>query len=122
MPEYYLDDDWNLVKAPATNSDLSGWANFFQQRYFPGCEPNVSIAVNVDPKFPGAAAFDPTTMMIHIAERVTPLENMAKICLLHEMIHVKLFMENGDADEAHGVRFKAEVKRLQREGAYDNFL
>src|SRR5258708_15673647 len=114
MAEYYLDDDWNLVKAPATNAEISGWANSFQQKYFPGCEPNVTITVNVNPKFGGAAAFDPTTMTIHVAERVTPLESLAKICLLHEMIHVKLYMENKDADEAHGPRFKAAIKHLQQ--------
>jgi hypothetical protein len=122
MTEYFLDDDWNLVKAPATNSDLATWANVFQQMYFPGCEPNITITVNMNPKFGGAAAFDPTTMTIHVAERITPLENLAKICLLHEMIHVKLYAENRDADENHGRRFKAEIDRLTRAGAYDALL
>jgi hypothetical protein len=44
MTEYYLDEDWNLIQAPATNADVSGWANEYQQRYFP--EPkNVDFAV-----------------------------------------------------------------------------
>jgi hypothetical protein len=122
MTEYYLDEDWNLVKAPATAADLSNWANAFQQKYFPGCEPNVTVTVNINPKFGGAAAFEPATMTIHISERVAPLENVAKICLLHEMVHVKLYMENQDADEAHGPRFQAEIKRLIQAEAYDNLV
>jgi hypothetical protein len=122
MTQYYLDEDWNLVKAPATASDLSAWANAFQQEYFPECVPNVLVAVNTNTNFGGTAAFEPNSMTIHISERVTPLENVAKICLLHEMVHVKLYTENKDADEAHGIRFKAEIKRLIEAGAYDNLV
>lgn len=39
MTEYYLDDDWNLVTAPATAEDLSRWANAFQEKHFSGHEP-----------------------------------------------------------------------------------
>jgi SprT-like family len=122
MAEYYLDEDWNLVKVPATANDLCQWATIFQQKYFSDCNPNVTVAVNTNPKFMGAAAFDPTTMTIHISERVTPLESVAKVCLLHEMVHIKLFMENKDPDEKHARRFRAEIKRLMLAGAYDRLL
>jgi hypothetical protein len=84
----------------------------------------VEIAVNTHPKFGGAACFDPTSMTIHIAERITPLENIAKVALLHEMIHVKLYVQDGikDAGEKRGATFKAEVKRLMDAGAYDGLL
>ena len=124
MPEFYLDEDWNLVKAPMTMEGLASWANFYQQKYFPGVEPNVSVAINTNPKFEGAACFDPSTMMIHIAERITPLEKMTRIALLHEMVHVKLYLEDGKhhAGEDHGERFKDEIKRLMDAGAYDGLL
>lgn len=122
MTQYYLDEDWNLVQASATATDLSTWANTFQQRYFPGCDPSVSVAVNTNPKFTKVAAFDPTTMTIHISERIVPFHDIAKICVLHEMIHVNLYTQNKDADKAHGARFKAEIKRLFNAGAYENLL
>lgn len=123
MPEFYLDDDWNVVKAPMSMQDISQWANLYQKRYFPDVMPPVTITINTHPDFGGAACFDSTEMMIHIAERITPLENMTKIALLHEMIHVKLHTEGtDDGREEHGTRFKAEVKRLMQAGAYDDLL
>jgi SprT-like family len=47
---------------------------------------------------------------------------MAKIALLHEMIHLKLYIENGDPGEDHGPRFRSELTRLMKEGAYDRLL
>jgi hypothetical protein len=122
MTTYYLDDSWNLVKAAPTHQDLSNWANYFQVRYFHGCEPGVDLIINTNPNFQGASAFEPSEMRIHIWDRILPLESLTKIAILHEMIHVRLFAENGDADENHGPRFKAEIQRLQQAGAYDALL
>ena len=62
-------------------------------------------------------------MMIHIAERITPFENMTKIALLHEMVHVKLHLANKrGAGEDHGAAFRSEIKRLMEAGAYDSLL
>jgi hypothetical protein len=122
MTTYYLDDGWNLVKAPATHQDLSNWANYFQEQYFPGCEPGIDLVINTNPNFQGASAFEPGEMRIHVWDRILPLESLTKIAILHEMIHVKLYAENGDADEKHGPRFKSEIYRLQQAGAYDALL
>ena len=124
MPEFRLDDDMNLVKAPMSKEDLSMWANFYQKKYFPNAAPAVTITVNTNDKFQGAACFDPTDMIIHVAERITPFENLAKIVLLHEMIHVNLHHGMGDGEEGdhHGEQFKTEIKRLMTAGAYDNLL
>jgi hypothetical protein len=123
MPEYYLDEDWNMVKAPMTMQDLANWACFFQNKYFPDVEADVQVGINTNPKFQGAACFEPERMMIHIAECITPFENMAKIALLHEMVHVKLHLANKeDAGEDHGEAFKSEIKRLMEAGAYDSLL
>ncbi len=123
MPEYYLDEDWNMVKAPMTMLDLASWANFFQKKYFPDVEADVQVGINTNPKFQGAACFEPERMMIHIAQAITPFENVAKIVLLHEMVHVKLHLSNkGNAGEDHGEAFKWEIKRLIEAGAYDSLL
>ena len=51
MSEYYLDEDWNMVKAPATMQDLAAWANFFQGDYFPDVEADVQVAINTNGMF-----------------------------------------------------------------------
>lgn len=122
LTEFYLDDDWNMVKAPVTPEDIARWATAYQKKYFPDCQPDVKIFVNESPKFYGAGCFVPDEMAIHISGNIAPFEGLTKIALLHEMIHIKLHADNGDPDENHGPRFKAEVKRLMSEGAYDNLL
>ncbi|MGA7463322.1 MAG: SprT-like domain-containing protein [Candidatus Korobacteraceae bacterium] len=122
MPEYYLDEEWNMVKAPMTTQDLASWANFFQKKYFPDVEADVQVGINTNSKFQGAACFEPERMMIHIAQAITPFENMAKIALLHEMVHVKLQLLFNKEDADHGKAFKSEIKRLIEAGAYDSLL
>jgi predicted transcriptional regulator len=124
MTEFYLDEDLNVAVSPITNSDVSSWANHFQKRYFSACEAAIEVAINTNTKFQKAAAFDPATMVIHISQKLTQFRSLAKIALLHEMIHVKLYLENDlkDGDKEHGARFKAELKRLVEEGAYDPLL
>jgi hypothetical protein len=51
MPEYYLDEEWNMVKAPITTQDLASWANFFQKKYFPDVEADVQVGINTNSKF-----------------------------------------------------------------------
>jgi hypothetical protein len=119
MTEYYLDDDWNLVAAPASKDDISRWANAYQQRFFPEPE-NVEIAVLENLK--GVACFVPEKRLIAISRDITLFHSLTRIALLHEMIHVKLHDENGNPDEAHGARFKAEIERLIKAGAYSDLL
>ena len=47
---------------------------------------------------------------------------LAKIAILHELVHSKLHKQNGDPDEAEGQRFQAEIKRLLEAGAYKGLL
>jgi hypothetical protein len=70
----------------------------------------------------GPSVYFPEKILIAISERITPFHELAKIALLHEVIHVKLYAENEDADEAHGKRFQAEMQRLIAAGAYNNLL
>ena len=45
-----------------------------------------------------------------------PFVKLCSILVLHELMHSKLYKENGDPDERHGRRFKAELKRLKDAG------
>jgi hypothetical protein len=124
MPSYHIDENWNLVKNPLTAKDISDLANAYQQKYFPGQSPKITINVNPNEKFQGMACFDPSKMTIHIAQRITEFDNTTKVALLHEMIHANLHARGFDADPGHehGPEFRAEVKRLMAAGAYDALL
>ena len=124
MVHYYADENLKLVREPVTQEDLCAWASDFHKRYFSGGPaPDIKIALNTNLDFRWPGAFDPTDMTIHISERLAPFHELAKISLLHEMIHVKLYLENRDADIKHGARFRAEQRRLmEKERAYDELL
>lgn len=66
---------------------------------------------------------DAETAQIFIDRRIASFqEKTTQIVFLHELIHYKLFKENGDADDAEGERFEAEVRRLWDAGAYIKLL
>ena len=52
----------------------------------------------------------------------SPFVKLCCILVLHELIHSSLCKENGDPNERHGARFKAELKRLMDAGAYAKLL
>jgi len=120
--EYYIDDDGTIAREPITVEELCKRADQFTARYFPSVDLDLKVALNTHPMFARAAAFDPTTMTIHISERLAPFHELAQIALLHEMIHVKLYSENHDPDAQHGERFQAEIRRLKEGHAYDQLL
>lgn len=118
-----MDEHGNIVKEPATNDDLALWATALQAKYFHGFDAsNMRVAIDVEPHPRGPSVYFPEKNSIAISERITPFHELAKIALLHEMIHVKLYVEYKDPDEAHGQRFQAEMQRLISEGAYNNLL
>jgi len=121
--QFSMDEHGNIVKEPATDKDLAAWATALQAKYFPGFDaPGMNIAIDVERHPRGPSVYFPEKNLIAISERITPFHELAKIALLHEMIHVKLYAENKDADEAHGERFQAEMQRLITAGAYNNLL
>lgn len=124
MPEYHLDDDMNLVKAPATVQDLCAWANEYDLKYFDGLvakqEPGIDIAI-ID-NTGGTACFMPENRTAYVEKAITGSEKFCRIVMLHELVHVKLFVTTGDPGEAHGPIFRAEIERLWDAGAYDNLL
>jgi hypothetical protein len=124
MTHYFIDDQWNLIKGPMSVEEISMLANEYQDQYFPGRKPTVSIQVTNSPQFHGVGCYEPAVKRIWLAERVTEFENTLKIALLHEMIHANMHARGLDADpnHAHPPEFKAEVKRLMTLGAYDDLL
>ncbi len=122
MMEYYIDDDGTMAREPITVEELCKRADHFTASYFPSVELDLKIALNTHSRFARAAAFDPTTMTIHISQHLARFHELAQIALLHEMVHVKLYSENNDPDAQHGQRFQAEIQRLKESGAYDRLL
>jgi hypothetical protein len=124
MPQYVIDDKWNLIKGPMSVQEISVLANEYQSKYFSSPEPSITIEVTSNPEFQGAACYEPSAKKIWLAERVTEFEKTLKIALLHEMIHANLHASGfiADHDHEHGPEFRAEVKRLMAAGAYDELL
>jgi hypothetical protein len=121
--ELYMDEKGEFRKGPATKEDLATWATAFQQRYFPGFDvPGMQIAIDVEQSPRAPSVYYPEKKLIAISQQITPFHELTKIALLHEMIHVKLYAENQDADEAHGARFQEEMNRLMGMGAYSQLL
>lgn len=54
---------------------------------------------------------------IRLSPALQPVGIVAEIILLHEMVHVRLFERT--AMDSHGKEFRNEMRRLAREGAFD---
>ena len=98
---------------------LKAFMRTYQQRYFRAVR---EVADLVIAPLDGPGSFMPADNTIHIHPSVAPFSRLAKIVILHELIHSKLHKQNGDADTAEGSRFQAEVKRLLEAGAYKGLL
>lgn len=120
--EFFIDENGEMVREPITTDELCHFANAFQRAYFPMSDPDVDVCLCNEPGFLKAAAFDHTQKTIFISERLAAFHELAKVALLHELIHVNLFTDNGDVDKEHGERFIAEIRRLRDMGAYDPLL
>lgn len=120
MTSYSMNEKGDIVKDPATEKDFCAWADAYQAKYFSRHNPDVKIKLVDDAG--GNACFAPETKTAYIERAVAASENFSRIALLHEMVHINLFDENGDPDADHGPRFKGEIKRLMKAGAYDNLL
>jgi hypothetical protein len=120
MPSYTLDEHGVFVPEPATVADLIAWADIFQHHFGVNA---LDVKIGIDNDLRSAAALfpgDPVHIFINVA--ILPFHDLCKISLLHEMIHLHLWIENGDADVKHGARFKGWVKRLMDRGVYEGLL
>ena len=120
MTEFFMNENGDIIKEAATVEDLVNWAKEYQRKYFGETEATISIAISSEPGERGC--FKPTQKLIILPQPLTAFEKPCRILLLHEMVHVKLMNDNGDPDPDHGMRFKSEIKRLIKQGAYNNLL
>jgi hypothetical protein len=91
----------------------------YERKYFAGLDAVESLELS---KISGPSCLSASSRVIHINPAVAPFSKMCGILILHELIHHKLLMENGDPDEAEKDRFQAEVLRLWERGAYKELL
>jgi hypothetical protein len=98
---------------------LKAFMRTYQQRYFRSVRAVIDLVIA---PLEGPARFVPEENKIQIHPSVAPFSKLAKIVILHELIHSKLHKQNGDADEAEGARFQVEIKRLLEAGAYKGLL
>jgi hypothetical protein len=94
---------------------LRGFLRSFESRYFAGVLPVEDLSLQAPPEGGPACLY---LNVVRIDPGVAPFYKLCKILILHELIHHKLLISDGDADENEGERFQAEVERLQNEGAY----
>jgi len=121
MTSFSMDGTGALRLDPATEKDLSDWANVYQEKFFKGWpEPFVTIRIIDDTG--GIACFDTNSKAAFVERPICASHKFAKIALLHEMVHINLFTKYGDPDKDHGFRFKSEINRMIQEGAYENLL
>jgi len=92
----------------------------YEKPYFPDTQP-IDAGEFVD-SLDGPSCFVPTMNAIYLRQCFSPFLKLCSILVLHELIHSKLYKNNGDPDEKHGPRFKAEVKRLMDAGVYAKLL
>ena len=99
----------------------------FNRLYF-GDKLPADILIYWEPNIPVDAAAEtcPVYEVAHDKFKITmdpaiqDLRKYWKICLLHEMIHVKLWRTN--PKHQHGKLFQGELRRIMELGAYKNLL
>jgi hypothetical protein len=92
----------------------------YERKYFPDVEPISSVEVLENTDDP--ASFIPSQNLIRMSRVYTPFYKIIAVMLLHELIHSKLYKENGDPDKNEGERFQCEIDRLWVQGAYRKLL
>jgi hypothetical protein len=113
-----------MLNASVTVQDLCRWANEYDLKYFDGLvaklEPGIDIAIVDDTG--GTACFGLDNRTLYFEKAITGSEKFCRIAMLHELVHVKLFVTTGDPDENHGPTFKKEINRILGAGAYEDLL
>jgi hypothetical protein len=109
-----MDEDGNMVLNPEL------LVRGYEKKFFRDVKPVTSVTVLDGGDSPGF--YDPETDTLHINRAFLPFRKSCCIVLLHELVHHKLFKQDGDADPSEGDRFNAEIGRLWREKAYVGLL
>ena len=90
-----------------------------KHKYF---EEQAEIALKIDKDKTSMGCYLPSTDTIVLDPGIVAQVKTCQIVMLHELVHRKLYKENGDADEEHGERFQTEIRRLFELGAYRALL
>jgi hypothetical protein len=124
-PRSYADQDGERLKSPATVEDLCQCGCKFQKAYFNNEQVDAVVVISDTAVMKCAASFSPGSKrggIIEVDSVLLGFPGLWKISLLHELVHMNLYLENGDPDEKHGKRFKSQIKRLVSARAYDSML
>jgi hypothetical protein len=113
------------VKA-RTNRWLQGSFDLFNRKYFFG--RLIAIECTYGKPVKGADAhWELRDRTIVIDKDLRTHDSLALICLLHEMAHAYLELDEYEGgttvkDNYHGMRYQAEIWRLIQMGGYDGLL
>jgi hypothetical protein len=100
-------------------SDINKVFKYYRKKYFKNHIPVVSVRFGRVSRN-GHAETDfwgDEPVLITISRKYINSGRIARISLLHEMMHIELGVEEG-----HGEKFMRRKKRLMKQGAYDDLL
>ena len=109
-----------------TNEWLKKSFDLFNNRYFFGRLVSTKVEYGT-PQEGADAHWDGQSRTIIVDKNLRTHDSLAMICLLHEMAHAYLDMDEYEGgtttkDRFHGMRYQAEIWRLIQAGAYDGLL
>jgi hypothetical protein len=97
-----------------TNADLRRLAQRYNRCYFHNSLPPIDVRfARIDPGCLGTCLMFSGVAEIRIAKETRRFPNIAKMTLLHELVHASL-----PPTVQHGPRFESEMLRLARAGAF----
>jgi hypothetical protein len=115
------DSSANALVLETSELLLNRWLRKYEAKYLPDVTPSV-VQLNLSAPDKGPACYLKTDNTILVHPSLGPFMKISRVLILHELIHSKLFKENGDPDEGEGERFQSERARLWEEGAYADLL
>jgi hypothetical protein len=101
-------------------SILNSYLEKIQTVYFADTGPLVKEIQIAIPDHGPALLLPSDVVLIHPQFALST--KIAKILILHELVHCHLRKRDGDADVAEGDKFQAEIRRLIKAGAYEKLL
>lgn len=115
------DENANAFQLETSELLVNTWLRKYEKEHFSDVRPPVlRVHVRSVDKGPACYLIQENVILIHPA--VAPFLKVCRVLILHELIHSKLFKQNGDPDESEGERFQQERERLWDENAYKDLL
>jgi len=115
LTEDVTQDGYRIVRKVGQDMNLLAYYTVYNQRCFNGSLPSVPIFWAKSISFPDGSQANalyvseesPAKRFIVLNEKLSDMFPLERLCLLHEMVHVKLEPISG-----HGEEFIAEFKRV----------